>query len=607
MVSRVVPLVLLAAAPVAPLAGQGARVLSVGRPVGDSLTSRDPVRRRSHAPYHVWRLDARRGQRLVLDLVSSDFDAYLVVRDSEGNLVGSDDDSGEDRNARLHLVLSRDGPYQVFATTVGDSARGYYTLSVGGWETPAVLGPGAAGVLAPGCTETGLLEPGDELSPDGAYLDRWVFDARPGARVRVELRSEDLDAYLTVLGPEGVEVGSDDDGLGERNSVVGFRAAAAGRYTILASSYGDAPQPGVYRVSLLDVAGVFTDPGATAEIRPDEVKEGQLEAGDVMGERGLEDRWTFRGQAGQVVRLDATSGDFDAFLVLRSDEMVVGSNDDGGEGNNARIVTVLPRTGTYTAVVSAFSAGRSGGRYSLQLTVSSAAAAGRASRIAFGQRLAGRLERGDATVGDGGYQDEWEFEARAGQDVTIELRSGAFDTYLELQDEWGNGIAENDDGLGEGTDSYIAAHLDRGGRFRIQVRAYGDHEATGLYELALGVAGPAARPGEVLEALPGETYSGRLEEGDSVMGDDTYADVFLFRAAVSGRVRVELRSSDFDAYLILQDGAGRTLSSDDDGGSGTDSQITWDVVAGRTYRILANSYGAGRQTGTYRLLLRPAD
>ena len=606
MTGRAMLLALLAGVLSSPLAGQTTRALFVGRPVTDSLTSRDPVRRVSRAPYHTWQLQGRRGERLALDLVSTDFDGFLVLADPDGNTLGSDDDSGGELNARLRVVLSRDGTYRVIATALGDSARGVYTLSAGTWEAPRVPQAGAVASIAPGAEEEGLLEPGDEQSPEGPYQDRWVFDARPGARLRVELRSEDLDSYLVVLGPDGRQVGSDDDGLGGRNSAVSFRTAA-GRYTILASSFGDVPRTGVYRLTLLDDAGAYADPGAAASIGVGETREGRLESGDAVGTRGVEDRWTFEGRAGQVVRLDAISEGFDVYLVLRLDEMAVDSNDDGGDGTNARIVTALPRTGKYTAVVAAYTAGRTGGRYTLGLAASSSVtAAGRSARIAFGERMAGRLERGDAARAGGGLQDVWEFDARPGQEAMIELRSGAFDAYLELQDPSGVTVAENDDGLGEGTDSFIAAHLQRGGRYRIIVRCFGEGYSEGLYELALGLAGAAAESGRVVEVRLGETHAGRLEEGDTVMGDGTYADVFVFRPTAAGQIRVDLRSHDFDAYLILQDEEGRTLATDDDGGSGTDSQLTYDVMAGRTYRILANSYAEDRRTGSYQFAVRPA-
>jgi hypothetical protein len=115
------------------------------------------------------------------------------------------------------------------------------------------------------------------------------------------------------------------------------------------------------------------------------------------------------------------------------------------------------------------------------------------------------------------------------------------------------------------------------------------------------------RPGLTREIRIGETAMGRLESGDSVIGDSTYADVLTFRPTMPGRVTILLRSSDFDAYLLLQDADGRTLASDDDGGSGTDAQLTYAVVAGRAYRIVANSYGgAERATGAYRITVRSA-
>lgn len=590
-----------------PAAAQSARTVALGRPVADSLSARDPRRRGGHAPYHVWQFEGHRGQRIAIDLTSSDFDAYLLLRDPDGYLVGTDDDSGDELNARLRAILGRDGTYRIVASAVGDSAHGHYALAVGGWETPAAPAPGQVVAIAPGETRDGVLEPGDELGGDGPYQDRWTLDAAAGARLRVELRSDDFDSYLAVVGPDGRVVGSDDDGLGDRNALLALRTTTAGRYTIVASSFGDELRSGAYRLTVVPETGAFADPGKATPIQAGETKEGRLETGDAVGSRGPEDRWTFLGRAGEVVRLDAVAADFDVYLALRGAEAVVDSNDDGGDGTNARIIAVLPATGIYTAVVSAFSESRSAGRYSLALAMSAAPAApGRTARLSVGQRLTGRLETGDQARDDGKPQDTWEFDGRAGQDVTIELRSSAFDTYLELRDPAGAVVAENDDGLGEGTDSFISARLPRAGRYRLVVRGYADSASSGLYDLALGEASPSARPGQVRDIRLGETAMGRLEPGDSVLGDSTYSDALTFRPTTAGRVTILLRSSDFDAYLMLQDADGRTLASDDDGGSGTDAQLTYAVVAGRTYRLVANSYGAELVTGAYRLTVRPA-
>ncbi len=608
MLSRSWWIVPVAAALFAPRAvAQPARTIAVGQSVSDSLGASDPRLRSRKSPYHVWSLDGKAGQRIVVDLMSSDFDTYLILRDADGRMVGSDDDSGEGTNARLHAVLPRDGTYRLIATAAGDSARGRYTLAVSGWEAPDAAPPGRSAVIAVGETKDGILEPGDEVSADGPYQDRWLLDAPTGARLTVDMRSTDLDSYIVVLDPDGKVVGSDDDGGGGKDAEVALRAHAAGRYTILATSYGDDPTSGAYHLSVEADTGAFAEPGAAATIAMGESKEGRLEAGDARGARGLEDRWTFTARAGQGVRIDAMSSAFDAYLVLLKDGAVVDSNDDGGEGQNARIIAVLPASGTYTAVVSAYGSDASGGRYTLQLAALAGPppAPGQTGHIASGQRAIGRLEAGDRTGDDGGYRDWWEFDARGGEDVVVELRSTAFDTYLELYGPDGALIAQDDDGLGDGTNSEITAHLASGGRYRLVVRSYATKDdATGLYELALLNVGSIARPGAVTEIRAGTTVVGRLEPGDSTAGDSTYADVFLFRPQQSGQAVMDLKSADFDAYLILQDASGRVLTTDDDSGSGTDARITYTVTAGQTYRILANSYGGSRDTGTYRLSVR---
>jgi hypothetical protein len=596
-----VPLLVLAAATAE---AQQDRTIAIGQTVNGVLAATDPVARGRKAPYHVWTLEGRRGQRIVIDLRSSDFDAYLVLRDDAGVTLGSDDDGGGDNNARLHTVLPRDGSYRIIATGFTESARGGYSLSVSGWEAPSAPPAGTVGAIGLGETKDGILEPGDEIAGDGPFQDRWTFEARAGQRLRIDLMSTDFDAFLVLLGPDGTQLATDDDGAGEgQNAMISYRAAVAGRYTAIATSYGDNVRIGAYRIRVSEETGVFVDPGAAAEIRPGETREGRLEAGDLTGRRGLEDRWTFTARAGQLARVDVVSS-FDNYAVLLYNGMAVDSNDDGGDGTNARLMTVLPGAGTYTVVVSGYSASTSGGRYTIALQLTEApAGAGRVERLTVGQRVSGRLEAGDRPRSGGGYEDLWEFDGRAGQDVMIEMHSSDFDSYLELRDESGAVLAENDDG-GPGNDALIISHLPRAGRYRIVARSYGERQATGLYDLALSNAGDVARPGRAVEVRDGQTVFGRLESGDSLVGDSTYADIVTFRAPRDGDVTIDLVSGDFDAYLIVKDAQGVTLATDDDGGEGTNARITLHVDAGRTYRIVANSYGEDRATGLYRLSVR---
>jgi hypothetical protein len=65
-----------------------------------------------------------------LQLNSTDFDAYLVLLDSQGNLVDRDDDSGGGTNAHITRLLGA-GTYYVVAKPNGDHSNGgNYTLSL---------------------------------------------------------------------------------------------------------------------------------------------------------------------------------------------------------------------------------------------------------------------------------------------------------------------------------------------------------------------------------------------------------------------------------------------------------------------------------------------
>lgn len=581
------------------------RVLVPGQTASGTLTDSDPVSRSRSAPYQVWTLEGRRGQRLVIDMRSPEFDTYLVVRDAEGYVLGSDDDSGEGTDSRLRIVLPRDGRYRLIATAFSQHGRGNYSLSAGTWSIPAVAGPGEAASLAVGSSAGGLLEPGDEVGPDGGYMDRWTVDLRAGARVRAELRSDDFDAFLVVYAPGGSIVGTNDDGLEGSNAVVSFRAPSAGRYTVIATSFPDNPVVGTYRLDLIEETGLFAEPGERATINAGETREGRLEPGDVMQGSYLTDTWTFQGRAGQLARIDVSSSQFDTYITLLDDTgTILGSDDDGGEGTNSALTQVLPRNGVYTLRVRPYSQAQEGGAYRVSLVLAEApAAAGRSARLRPGERAAGRLEAGDNRRDEGGYSDAWEFEGRAGQHVLVEMTSRDFDAYLELYDPRGNLIASDDDG-GEGTGSFISIALPNSGRYRLQARSFGASDMVGFYELMLELAEPAAPAGRVMEIREGRTYVGRLEPGDSLAGDGSLADVYIYRPSRDGRITIDMRSSEFDTYLILTDALGNRLATDDDGGTGTNSLLSAPVRAGTAYRILANSYGGGQATGTYRISVR---
>ncbi|WP_051044155.1 M48 family metalloprotease [Baaleninema simplex] len=87
---------------------------------------------------------------------------------------------------------------------------------------------------------------------------------------------------------------------------------------------------------------------------------------DVLRDRSRFDLYDFDGRAGQEIRIQLESRDFDTYLILLGpDDRPLGENDDRARNDpNAELTVTLPRTGTYRIVANAFDA-RGRGRYTL--------------------------------------------------------------------------------------------------------------------------------------------------------------------------------------------------------------------------------------------------
>jgi hypothetical protein len=98
----------------------------------------------------------------------------------------------------------------------------------------------------------------------------------------------------------------------------------------------------------------------------------------------------------------------------------------------------------------------------------------------------GELSTADCRLDDGSYLDLVQFPGIAGQTVTIDMTSGAFDTYLYLLDPTPVAVASNDDLPGT-TNSRIVFTLTRSGTWTIGATSLGANQF-GAYSLAIQCA-----------------------------------------------------------------------------------------------------------------------
>jgi hypothetical protein len=195
--------------------------------VGDSITE--------DASGNVeYTISLEEGQSISIGVTSDDFDTYLDVLDSDGEIVASDDDGGEGFNSLLAFTAPDSDVYTLLIRSFAGDADGTFTLTV-------EEGTGGSGG---GTADGGTIEYGQtiEVDPAGATSSIFTFEGEEGDVIdlyAVSQGSEDSRLYL--YGPDGVEVAQDDDGGGSSNPYIRrFVLPESGTYQIDLQGFGEA-------------------------------------------------------------------------------------------------------------------------------------------------------------------------------------------------------------------------------------------------------------------------------------------------------------------------------------------------------------------------------
>jgi hypothetical protein len=303
----------------------------------------------------------RRGEEVIVDLRSADFDPYLILIDPDEEQQDNDDYEGDVSRSLIRYELPADGEYQVLVTSYAADEVGVYDLSI---DQGGAVDQGTI-------SERGALASGDETLRTGEYVDEYTFEGRPGERVVVDLSSSGFDTYVMLVGPGEFREENDDwDDTDVGHSVIAADLADAGTYQVLVTSF-EAGETGAYALRI-DRGEVTASVGQrdvqTLELR--RPASGSLESGDGELDSGeFRDTWVFNGQAGQSFSVEMSSDDFDPYLILLSpDGDVIDENDDfDGRTDLSRIDATLPQAGRYRVIATSYAVGESGG-YGLALS-----------------------------------------------------------------------------------------------------------------------------------------------------------------------------------------------------------------------------------------------
>jgi hypothetical protein len=141
------------------------------------------------------------------------------------------------------------------------------------------------------------------------------------------------------------------------------------------------------------------------------------------------------------------------------------------------------------------------------------------------------------------------------------------------------------------------------GMFRLLVSSPGG--SSGQYVVSLRpINFKAVKAGEVLTVGPeGLAVEGALSKEDPLdKGHKKHCRVYDVKMIAGKTYVIDLMSKQFDAFLRLEDAAGKQLAQDDDSGGGNNARIRFKAPQEGVYRIIATTFNV--ETGQFLLKVR---
>lgn len=384
--------------------------------------------------------DARAGQTLVVIARAASFQPGIEIFAPNGEEIEDEDNGdGATTGTRASFRATRDGIHYARITSGGNPVqpRSSYAITVA-----------VARVF-----QTTIGEANQARRIDAGGLDLWTFDGAAGDLVKVQARADGggMMARLSYVPPADPQTGEPraPEGSAPPFVLLPSDPKASGELVALVNL------PGKYQVAVAHSLGVGVN-YMFATARPTKILNvAQPETTSTLA-TGSSEYWSLEGDAGQIVRFEGASDQFDLALQLfnaRGDSLAM--DDDGAGSRNALLTALLAEKGRHLLRVYAFGGG-GGGAYRLRRMTDPV------RPLNVGTRIAG-------TVGAGG-RDIWSFQGHANQTVIVSARSSDFDIRLAVFGPDAAEIAADDDG-GEGTDSLLSVRLPLDGTYTVWITA----------------------------------------------------------------------------------------------------------------------------------------
>ena len=266
----------------------------------------------------------------------SDLDTIMHIYNSAGDEIASDDDSGNNYNARISISVP----------------AGTYTIHVSGYDSDSV-GPYTLFVRS----ETVVSTPITAGRPHNATLQgvsEQIYSITVPAGRLVAYTESNLDTIMRIFNAQGVEVGYDDDSGEDYNARVNINVSA-GTFTIEVRGYNSRD------------TGPYTLHTSVQPVTVTNITLGRPHRATLQGI--TEQRFTVTVPTGVLIAY--TESNLDTVMrIYNAQGNEIAYDDDSGSDRNARI-SVYVSAGTYTIEVWGYDSSDAG-PYTLHTTTEAA-------------------------------------------------------------------------------------------------------------------------------------------------------------------------------------------------------------------------------------------
>ena len=201
-----------------------------------------------------------------------------------------------------------------------------------------------------------------------SYCKTFTYKMTEGRSYQIDMQGENnFDTYLRLENKAGEQVAEDDDGGGNLQARIVYKAVKTEDYTIVATTFAGGVT-GKFTVTIKDLSPPV-DPkkkaaGKSIELKNDKGQAnfaGNLDANDEKYKNKTSKIFLFKMEEGKTYQIDHMSDAFDAYLYLEGpDGTLLAQDDDGGDGLNSRIVHKAAKAGTYRLIATSLSGNRTG-------------------------------------------------------------------------------------------------------------------------------------------------------------------------------------------------------------------------------------------------------